>query len=572
LTESNADRLIRRYFYERTLRVKVLLTQAPLTLTVILLVVHGAAIYPKIFADPVFTAGLWLHAAVLVLCVLVPWDRLPSPSVLAIPYLDFVAIGFTRQGSLQYATSAGLLMLFPVFWLAASGLARKTAVVTSTLGTLLIVWLPILLAPVPVTGEQLGKPLLFPFMMMGFALTVVALTSSMDSQRQRVLAKDAQLRASLEASRQREQLLVTILDTVPVGLVVVDGTGHDQLMNATQQGVHRLAVPEHLTDPEEKDLLIFAPDKATPLDPEARPVHRAVKGQSFTNYRVWIGSGEKARAFSTTARTIRNGYGRYDGAVIAFHDDTEMIAALAAKDDFVANVSHEFRTPLTSIQGYLGLALEEPELLPGRVVKYLEVAERNAERLSRLVHDLLTTDSITVEKSLADLAGVVADSLSSARPAADITGVELVNEMPLSLPAMVDAVRVGQVLDNLVSNAIKYSPDGGTVTVRAWADGGDLVCEVQDTGLGMNSAEQADAFKKFFRADPALNRSIPGLGLGLLITRSIVAKHGGTISVRSERNVGTTMRIVLPHGVPDTGVFSADAAQGTRQYRPDPQS
>ncbi|WP_227878645.1 sensor histidine kinase [Arthrobacter dokdonensis] len=559
MTESTADRLIRRHFYERTLHVKVILTQAPLSLTVILMVVHAAAIYPQIFADPLFIAGLWMHAAVLALCVLVPWDRLPYASFLAIPYLDFAAVGFTRQGSLQYATSAGLLMLFPVFWLAASGLARKTAIVTSTLGTLLIVWIPILLAPAPVTGEQLGKPLLFPFMMMGFAMTVVTLTASMDSQRQRVLAKDTQLRAALNASRQREQLLATVLDTVPVGLVVVDGTGRDQLMNATHQAVHRLAVPEHLTDPAEKDLLVFAPDKATPLDPEERPVRRAVKGQAFTNYQVWIGSGEKARAFSTTARTIRSEYGRYDGAVIAFHDNTDMIAALAAKDDFVANVSHEFRTPLTSIQGYLGLALEEPELLPGPVVKYLEVAERNAERLSRLVHDLLTTDSITVAKSLTDVAGLVADSLSSARPAADVTGVELVTQAPSSLPAMVDPVRFGQVLDNLVSNAIKYSPDGGTVTVRAWADGGDLLCEVQDTGLGMNSAEQADAFKKFFRADPALKRSIPGLGLGLLITRSIVAKHGGTISVCSERNVGTTMRIVLPHAVSAADMPAAES-------------
>ncbi|WP_288027277.1 HAMP domain-containing sensor histidine kinase [Arthrobacter sp.] len=550
MTESKADRFIRRHFYERTLRVKVMLTQAPLTLTVLLMVLHAAAIYPQIFANPVFAAGLWMHAAILVLCVLVPWDKLPYASFLAIPYLDFVAVGLTRQGSLQYATSAGLLMLFPVFWLSASGLARKTAVLGSTVGTLLIVWTPVLVAAGPVDPEQLGKPLLFPFMMMGFAITVVTLTASMDSQRQRVLAKDAQLRAALNASRQREQLLATVLDTVPVGLVVVDGAGNDQLMNATQRVVHRLAVPDHLTSPAEKDLLVFAPDKATPLDPEERPVRRAVKGQSFTNYQIWVGSGDKARAFSTTARTIRNDYGRNDGAVIAFHDNTDMIAALAAKDDFVANVSHEFRTPLTSIQGYLGLALEEPELLPAPVVQYLEVAERNAERLNRLVHDLLTTDAITVEKALADVAGLVADSLSSARPAADITGVELVNQAPSSLPALVDPVRFGQVLDNLVSNAIKYSPDGGTVTVRAWADGGDLLCEVQDTGLGMNSAEQADAFKKFFRADPALKRSIPGLGLGLLITRSIVAKHGGSISVCSERNVGTTMRIILPGSIP----------------------
>ncbi|NVM99931.1 cell wall metabolism sensor histidine kinase WalK [Arthrobacter sp. SDTb3-6] len=553
MTESRTTRLIRRYFHERSLRVKVLLTQAPLSLTVMLLVIHAVLIYPEVFGKPIFTAGLWMHAAILALCLLVPWDRLPHPSFLAIPYLDFVAIGFTRQGSLEYATSAGLLILFPVFWLAASGLARKTAVVSSAVATLLLVWTPVFLATTPVAARDLGKPLLFPFMMAGFAVAVVTMTSSMDSQRLQVVAKDAQLRASLKASRQREQLLSTVLDTVAVGLVVVDGGGHDQLMNSMQRANHALAVPEGVVNPAEKDLLVFAGDKTTPLEAEARPVRRAVKGESFTNYPIWIGSGDRARAFSTTARTIRNEDGDYDGAVIAFQDITDMTAAMAAKDDFVANVSHEFRTPLTSIQGYLALALDEPELLPGDVAKYLTVAERNADRLSGLVADLLTTDAMEVEKSLADVAGLVADSLASARPAAAINGVELTAQAPASLAAWVDPVRIGQVLDNLVSNAVKYSPDGGTVTVRLWASGRDLLCEVQDTGLGMSSAEQAEAFTKFFRADSALQRSIPGLGLGLMITRSIVTRHGGTISVCSERNVGTTMRLVLPDCVEAPG-------------------
>lgn len=563
MTESLTSGLIRRHFFEQSLHARVALTHAPLCLTVGLMMVHAVALYPQAFNDPIFTAGLWIMAAAFVLSLAVPWNRLPHPSYLVIPYLDFVGIGFLRQGGLQYASSAGLLLLFPVFWISACGLARKTAVVASTLGTLLVVWTPILLSGTPLTGDQLGKPLLFPFIMAGFSAVVVSMTSRMDSQRLAVLAKDAQLRATLNASRQREQLLATVLNTVAVGLVVVDGHGNDQLMNATQQANHRLAVPDHMENPEEKDLLVFGQDRVTPLDAAKRPVRRAVNGESFTNYPIWIGTAENARAFSTTARTMKDEDGSYDGAVIAFHDVTEMTAALAAKDDFVANVSHEFRTPLTSIQGYLGLALDESERLSPHVVEYLKVAERNAERLSGLVADLLTTNSMTVEKSGTDLAVLVKECLASAGPAAAMNCVNLASEAPASLPAMVDPVRMGQVLDNLVSNAIKYSPDGGTVTVRAWANGGDLLCEVEDTGLGMNSAEQAEAFTKFFRAGPALQRSIPGLGLGLLITKSIIAGHGGSISVQSERNVGTTMRFVLPGCVLEPSIPSRNSRSST---------
>jgi two-component system phosphate regulon sensor histidine kinase PhoR len=550
LTKSTAENLLSRHFYQRSLRVKVVLTQLPLSLTMTLMVIHAAAIYPDAFSNSVFVIGLWMHAAILILCLTVPWDKLPHATFLIIPYLDFVAVGFTREGSLQYATSAGLLMLFPVFWLSASGLARKTAIVSSLLGTLLIVWTPLFVSPAPLTLELLAKPLLFPFMMAGFSVAVVTMTTSMDSQRQSVLAKDEQLRAALAASRTREQLLATVLDTVAVGLVVVDAHGHDQLMNSTQQAVHRLALPEHLSDPEEKDLLVFASDKTTPLGTEERPVRRAVNGESFTNYPVWLGPADKARAFSTTARTMKDDDGNYAGAVIAFHDITDMLAALAAKDDFVANVSHEFRTPLTSILGYLAMALDEHDRVPGDVLKFIDIAERNAQRLNRLVSDLLTSKSMAVTTALTDVAGLISDSVASAGPAAARNGVALVTEMPKALRAVVDAGRIGQALDNLISNAIKYSPDGGTVTVRAWNDGADVLCEVADTGMGMNDAEQALAFTKFFRADPAVERSIPGLGLGLLITKTIVGKHGGTISIDSERGVGTTMRMVLPSCVP----------------------
>lgn len=528
--------------------MRVLLTQLPLTLTVILTVALAAAYYPMVLASPQFTVGLGMQAVILALCVAVPWSKLPRGSFLLIPYLDLISVGFIRDGSTQYITSVGLLVLFPVFWLSASGFARKTAIVNSTLATLLIVWLPLFLGDAKVTPELLAKPLVFPFMMMAFSITVVVMTSSMDSQRLALQRKDVELRNALKLSRQRETLLETVLDTVAVGIVVVDQDGNDQLMNATQDIIHARGLPADMADPQEKDLLLFGHGRV-PLAADERPVRRAILGESFTNYQMWIGEGENCRAISTAARTMRNEDGSSAGAVIAFHDNTEVMAALSAKDDFVANVSHEFRTPLTSILGYLGMMADEDDRLPRDLAKFLAIAQRNALRLNRLVSDLLTNDAMEVTPAMTDVSALLAESVASARPMAGRNAVVLTMAAPAQLWAMVDAGRIGQALDNLISNAIKYSPDGGTVTVRAWSDGADVLCEVQDTGMGMSSAEQAQAFTKFFRADPALERSIPGLGLGLLITKTIVANHGGAISIRSERNVGTTMRMVLPESV-----------------------
>lgn len=542
------------------LRRRVFLTQLPLTLVMVVAVCIAVLVYPTSFGEPLFIAALALHALLFVAAIAVPWQKLPRGAFLIVPYLDFVAIGLFRGGNQQFLTAVGLLIFFPVFWLASSGLAKRTSIVVSVTAALLIVWFPVLTSPTGFTAEQLAKPLLFPLVVLAYAITVVAVTNTVNVQRKALEAKDAELRAALDASQQRERLLATVVDTVAVGVVVVDAAGNDMLMNATQRALHDHAIPEHIPDPEESELVVFSVDAVTLLAAEERPVRRAIRGEAFTNYQVWLGTGDQARAVSTAARPILDENGNFDGAVIAFHDITEMMSALEAKNDFVANVSHEFRTPLTSIQGYLEMVLEDPDVLPTDVHHYLSVAARNVDRLSSLVSDLLTTDSVALELSRTDFASLIAESMSSAAPAAQLNNLALVADVQGPLEVFIDVRRIGQVLDNFVSNAVKYSPDGGTITVRAWAEGTDLWCEVRDTGMGMNSEEQAEAFTKFFRAKSAMARSIPGIGLGLMISRTIVAKHGGTISLSSDPGAGTTIGFVLPgclsrgSGIPGRGV------------------
>ena len=167
-------------------------------------------------------------------------------------------------------------------------------------------------------------------------------------------------------------------------------------------------------------------------------------------------------------------------------------------------------------------------------------------RLSGLVSDLLTTTSMTVERSPSQRCPAVADASAFRGPGGRCATGRGGSECQEPLLAMVDAGRISQVLDNLVSNAVKYSPDGGTLTVRAWASGTDLHCQVSDTGLGMSAAEQAGVFQKFFRAGTAVERGIPGIGLGLMISKTIIDNHGGTLTMDSEQGQGTTMSFVIP--------------------------
>ena len=221
------------------------------------------------------------------------------------------------------------------------------------------------------------------------------------------------------------------------------------------------------------------------------------------------------------------------------------------KDDFVASVSHELRTPLTSINGYLDLMLEDNEDFPATQRQYLGVVRRNSERLLRLVGDLLfvaqvDAGRISLEMTAVDLTGLVADAVEGVRPVAEEKHLELVADVdPIEIP-QADALRLGQVLDNVLSNAVKFTPAEGSVTVRAFLDGTHAVVEVEDTGMGIAPEDQARLFDRFFRTAAAGHMAIPGTGLGLAIAKAIVEGHDGTISLASEPGQGTTVRLELP--------------------------
>ncbi|MDV8149590.1 HAMP domain-containing sensor histidine kinase [Arthrobacter sp. B10-11] len=537
----------RRPFHEYSLRGRVTLSQMPLSITAGLTAVLMLLFFPGTLGNPLFVAFLASQVVILGLCYLMPWERLPFGSFLVIPVLDFVSIALGREGGQEGLTGISLLAVFPVIWLCASGLYPRASLLVSFLAPLGIIWVPLFLRG-DISGQDLARTLLLPMMMLGIGVSVSVLTLSMVRQQRDLEEKDAQLRLTLKESKRQEGLLNSVLETVHLGVLAVDADGHDVLMNRKQRENHRLATPPGNDDPNESQLLVFQPDRTTKVPVEERPVRRAVLGESFTDNLVWLGSGSAQRAITTSARAMRDQDGAFAGSVIVFSDVTDLVNALAAKDDFVANVSHEFRTPLTSILGYAELLLDDRDGVPESHREPLLIIRRNSERLLGLVSDLLASRSgqLIVSPQAVNVAELVRASISAALPRAAAAKVRLRADVPERLEAHVDSGRMSQVLDNLVSNAIKYSPDGGDVLVSLDSEGQDVVCEVRDTGMGMSDKDQAEVFTKFFRTGNVRNTSIPGVGLGLSISKAIVEAHGGSIHLRSALGEGTTFTVRVP--------------------------
>jgi len=278
-------------------------------------------------------------------------------------------------------------------------------------------------------------------------------------------------------------------------------------------------------------------------------VKRAIADRSLVTGEVAVGT-VRQRSFAVTASPVRAGDS--SGAVIVLHDVSEQRRLERVRRDFVANVSHEFKTPLTAIQGFaetlLGGALDDAQ----NRRRFVDIIRDHAQRLARLTDDLLKLSLIEVGKlqfhfePLAPLP-LVTSCADTARLKAGQKNISLAVDCPADLPPVLgDSNRLQEVLQNLLDNSVQYTPAGGQITVSAQAGQGEVIFTVADTGIGIPQTDQERIFERFYRVDAARSREVGGTGLGLSIARHIVQAHGGRLWVESAVGRGSRFHFSVP--------------------------
>lgn len=245
--------------------------------------------------------------------------------------------------------------------------------------------------------------------------------------------------------------------------------------------------------------------------------------------------------------------GAYLGRLLTFRDVTSERELNRLRLEFVSSVSHELRTPLTSIAGFLDLFLDDSRTtLSTDQQELLDMVQANVQRLTALINDLLEVSraesgALELKRAPSDIGAVIRQAAASIAPQLEVRQQRLTLELPDGSPtAFIDADRIGQVLLNLLSNASKYTPPGGSVTVQASGQERWLWVAVRDTGIGISPEDQARLFTRFFRSQDVEARAVGGTGLGLVISRALIELHGGRLEVRSAKGSGSTFSFTLP--------------------------
>lgn len=530
----------------RRLERDVFLAQLLLAAVVLILVVMLALLSPHSIENVAFLTGISIVFAATMAAAVGRWSNWPRWCVAILPIADIAAVIFIRVGEPEIG--AGLLLIFPVTWLAGH-FGRTGAVLGPALSSVLV-WVSTGASePGTLHLDDLPRLVLLPITLI-FIATGTYQTARRSGAQRRLLEQQSRLMArSFDTARAEERRLDAVLNAVSFAVVAYDAAGARTHRN---EAFRRLKLRYGTFAVAHAEGRVFTEDRETPLAVEDMPTTRLARGEEFDEQVLWMTSAVAPPiALAVTGRQLVDGAGASHGSMLVQRDITGDLQALRAREDLIASVSHELRTPLTSILGYLELVTDEPDL-PEDARGQLAVVTGNAERMLAIVSDLLhvARDShraFLLALAPCDLEQIVHDAVAAARPAAAERRLTLTAHTPGPVPLVADGFRLRQVIDNLVTNAVKYNRENGSVTVRVedrGAAGVRLV--VADTGLGMSDADRAHMFKRFYRADAMRRTTIHGTGLGLSISQDIITQHGGEITVASELDAGTIVTVELP--------------------------
>ncbi|MDD5311181.1 MAG: ATP-binding protein [Candidatus Omnitrophica bacterium] len=349
-----------------------------------------------------------------------------------------------------------------------------------------------------------------------------------------------EIKAKIEKVRSGEAKLETVLSGMVEGVIVTDAKGKIILANPSLRKLF---------------FIDTAPEGKTPLEVVRNSAvqniaDRVLKGgQRIAVEEIGINSPEEKFIKVSGVAIIKEE--QCEGAIFVFHDITELRRLEKVRQDFVANVSHELRTPLSSIKGY-------SETLIGGVPKeedrkeFLGIIQRESDRLAKLIDDLLDLSKIESGKMAmvfmpVEINPVVKRSAGVLEKSARDKSIKVEFNIPEGLPkVMADENRLSQVFLNLLDNAIKYTPEGGSVKISVFPQDKYLQVDVTDTGVGIPESDLPRVFERFYRVDKARSRQLGGTGLGLSIVKHIVQSHGGQVWVKSEPGRGSTFSFTIP--------------------------
>lgn len=349
------------------------------------------------------------------------------------------------------------------------------------------------------------------------------------------------LKEAISTRAREEKRLKSVLAHMTDGVIATDANGRIILMNKRAEELLSISSREALGEPLEDVLRLQ---------------------ESIAIYDLYDQSESVLLDFSTEKQpfilkanfsVIQEEDGPINGLITVLHDVTEQEKIEQDRREFVANVSHELRTPLTTIKSYLEAledgVINDPELAP----RFLSVTQNETERMIRLVNDLLQLSRIdskdfSLNYEWVDFGLFTHEIIDRFEMVAVNKGIQFVRNITRHPTYVkIDRDKMTQVFDNIISNAIKYSPEGGTITVSLIHQGNNVRVGIADEGIGIPLDKQAKLFERFYRVDKARSRSVGGTGLGLAIAKELVHAHGGEIWVQSAEGKGTTFFFTLPY-------------------------
>ncbi|MBN2081023.1 PAS domain-containing protein [bacterium] len=281
-------------------------------------------------------------------------------------------------------------------------------------------------------------------------------------------------------------------------------------------------------------------------------IEHTLKHGQMTEDRLTLLDKNQDRTVDVLTSPLKEDGNRIVGVVVVLRDLTRIRHLENLRQEFVANASHELKSPLTSIRGLTDTLLDDPQMEAQTRSHFLSLIQQDTGRLSQLINDMLTLSQIesseqTLDLRPIDLADLLRDETAALETLAQTRQIDLNADIP-DTPLLVvgDDAALCEMINNLLDNALKYTAAGGQIRIRSWADGNRISFSVADTGVGIAAEHLGHIFERFYRVDKARSRELGGTGLGLAIVKHIVLAHGGEVSVTSTPGKGSTFTVQLP--------------------------